>query len=261
MNDDAIPAANQGEVFSTHEHPTDELRQGVRPRSVGLDDRGHEAAPATGGSGEDASDDEAGERSNRQGDKRQASQVVVTSPLALPFGITDPEVLSQIGFEPGTTQVVQVSQTHQGPLPPPDMLAGYGDIDPSFPNRIMAIAEQRQALEVRVVQEQMERQREMVQLGRLTIENEALVTQRAARDEGFAVRSAGFTLPLSVVVFGIIIVVALILNSPWIAGACVVFEASIVAIPKIIHELKGGKQDQVMVARRGVPQAQPDEEG
>jgi uncharacterized membrane protein len=36
-------------------------------------------------------------------------------------------------------------QSHSGPLPPPGSLAAYGDIDPSFPNRIMTMAEQNAA--------------------------------------------------------------------------------------------------------------------
>lgn len=34
--------------------------------------------------------------------------------------------------------------TFNGPCPPPSIMAGYGDIDPGFPNRIMVMAESEQ---------------------------------------------------------------------------------------------------------------------
>ena len=43
----------------------------------------------------------------------------------------------------------EISATHSqltvGPLPPPEMLSGYGHVHPSFPERIVAMAEQEQA--------------------------------------------------------------------------------------------------------------------
>jgi uncharacterized membrane protein len=55
------------------------------------------------------------------------------------------------------SEIVEVSESHQGPVPSPRQMAGYKKIDPSIPDRLVAAferqAEHRQKLEMTVVKD------------------------------------------------------------------------------------------------------------
>jgi uncharacterized membrane protein len=43
------------------------------------------------------------------------------------------------------SEIHEIHAEYKGPIPPPDALKNYGQVDPSFPERIMAMAEREQA--------------------------------------------------------------------------------------------------------------------
>jgi uncharacterized membrane protein len=45
--------------------------------------------------------------------------------------------------------LIEKSALFSGPLPPPEVLKGYGDVDPQYPERIFKMAESYSASEVR----------------------------------------------------------------------------------------------------------------
>ena len=58
------------------------------------------------------------------------------------------QILSAVPPEQRDDLFAQITQIrfHQGPLPPPSMLAQYGEIVPDLPERIVALVEREQTL-------------------------------------------------------------------------------------------------------------------
>lgn len=72
-----------------------------------------------------------GKRKRRHSRNRQGDRPIVPSKR------TDPPEHQ--------TLVHQQFETISGPVPPPQILKGYGDVDPSFPQRILEMAENEQS--------------------------------------------------------------------------------------------------------------------
>ena len=68
-------------------------------------------------------------------------------PVDTPPPATNAERLALSGIAPDSVAVRMRGAVYEGPLPPPQILAGYAQIDPSFPSRIVAMAEANAATE------------------------------------------------------------------------------------------------------------------
>lgn len=72
----------------------------------------------------------------------------------MPYGREKAELKSRVEQNPDKvdTSIMQEQKvllsSHSGPLPPPDTLKGYAEIDPSFPERIMKMAEENNAANI-----------------------------------------------------------------------------------------------------------------
>lgn len=78
-----------------------------------------------------------------QPEENESQKQTTESPVSEDQSTPAEEVTSQ--EQQQLPQIYQQKlQFHQGPLPPPEVLQGYGDIDASFPKRIMQLAEREQ---------------------------------------------------------------------------------------------------------------------
>lgn len=112
------------ELSSGHEHVTH--HEGLSPRDVRGRDRGH--SPPSGNEGAGSLD----EHGDAGLEKHWGEP-----PVRGPRGEYQPPLGPQFTS-------VEYRETSDGPIPPPTMLRAYGDLDPSFPERIMRMAEKDQ---------------------------------------------------------------------------------------------------------------------
>lgn len=73
----------------------------------------------------------------------------------MPYGRKKAELESRVQQNSSKTNSAIMQEqkvllsAHSGPLPPPDTLKGYAEIDPSFPERIMKMAEENNKANIR----------------------------------------------------------------------------------------------------------------
>lgn len=91
----------------------------------------------------------ASQKNSESSNSKQNNGDVADGEAAVPIPEQFREALEESGIPPEEKEIIisemEQSLTYRGPLPPPSMLRDYGDIDSSFPDRIVRMAENEQS--------------------------------------------------------------------------------------------------------------------
>lgn len=192
----------RGEVGSGHEH--DDRR--FPPGDAHSGDGGHRA-DAQGDPGDSVA---RRSRGRMEGDGRGSPEI---------YG-GDPETAEgPHGGQPPLFGVAQAySSSHSGPIPDPGTMARYGEVDPSYPERIMRMTEKRVDVQVEAI-------------------------DRDSRAIAWVTKAGGMVMVALVLGSLTLTAIALFLQLPWqIVVACVT-PASLTGISQIIRSARGGTSE------------------
>lgn len=133
-------------------------------------------------------------------EKRKKKDLHKPSEIIKEFEESPPEVKQKVSQSPEVVKSVMETFSFSGPLPPPEVLEKYGDINRSFPGRIISMAEKEQ------------KNRHLNDKKEFELYNYRLETERKDILRG---QVFGFIIGLSAIIGGILC--AIFVNS-WLGG-------------------------------------------
>jgi uncharacterized membrane protein len=139
--------------------------------------------------------------SNKREKSKKKKNLHKPSEIIKEFKESPPDVKKEVSRSPEVIKSVLETFSFSGPLPPPEVLEKYGDINKSFPERIIKMAEKEQ------------KNRHLNNKKELELLRYRLETERKDILRG---QMFGFIIGLSVVIGGVL---CAIFVNPWIGGA------------------------------------------